>query len=56
MLADKSKPSPIEGLNQLLRINKKSGDRTGINKKVNSPEEIGGSVLGKVGRRDPPRY
>ncbi|SOC81603.1 protein of unknown function [Salinimicrobium sediminis] len=48
MLADKSKESPVEGLNQLFRISKTAGNRTGITKKVNSLEEIGGSVLGKI--------
>ena len=48
MLADKTKESPIEGLNQLFRINKTAGNRTGITKKVNSLEEIGGSVLGRI--------
>src|SRR5690606_31338689 len=48
MLADKSKTSPIEGLNQLFRINQKAGNRTGITKRVNSLEEIGGTVLGKI--------
>ncbi|MCM4161293.1 DUF2779 domain-containing protein [Antarcticibacterium flavum] len=49
MLADKSKESPVEGLNQLFRISKKADNRTGITRKINSLEEIGGrSVLGKV--------
>ena len=48
MLADKSKEAPVEGLNQLFRISKTAGNRTGIKKKVNSIEEIGGSVLGKI--------
>jgi hypothetical protein len=48
MLADKSKEAPIEGLNQLFRINKTAGNRTGITRKVSSLEEIGGSVLGKI--------
>ncbi|MFD2518346.1 DUF2779 domain-containing protein [Salinimicrobium flavum] len=48
MLADKSKEAPVEGLNQLFRINKTAGNRTGITKKVNSLEEIGGSVLGTI--------
>ncbi|MEG9329058.1 DUF2779 domain-containing protein [Salinimicrobium catena] len=48
MLADKSKESPIEGLNQLFRISKTASNRTGITKEVNSLEEIGGSVLGKI--------
>ncbi|MCX2837884.1 DUF2779 domain-containing protein [Salinimicrobium sp. MT39] len=48
MLADKSKESPIEGLNQLFRISKTAENRTGITKKMNSLDEIGGSVLGKI--------
>ena len=48
MLADKSKESPVEGLNQLLRISKTAGNRIGILKKVNNLEEIGGSVLGRI--------
>lgn len=48
MLADKSKESPVEGLNQLFRISKTAGNRTGIIRKVNNLEEIGGSVLGKI--------
>ena len=48
MLADKSKESPVEGLNQLFRISKTAGNRTGITKKIDSLEEIGGSVLGKI--------
>ena len=49
MLADKSKESPVEGLNQLFRINKNSDNRTGITRKINSLDEIGGqSVLGRV--------
>ena len=48
MLADKSKKSPIEGLNQLFRISKTAGNRTGITKEVDNLKEIGGSVLGKI--------
>jgi hypothetical protein len=48
MMANKKKEAKIDGLNQLFRISKKSDNRTGINKQVNSIEEIGGSVLGKV--------
>lgn len=47
MMADKSKKASIDGLNQLFRINKKAGNRTGIIKKVNSIEEIGTSILGR---------
>ena len=48
MLADKSKPSPREGLNQLFRIDRSAGNRTGITRLVDSLEEIGGSVLGRI--------
>src|SRR5690606_25844515 len=49
MLADKSKESPVEGLNQMFRINKNADNRTGITRKINSLAEIGGlSVLGRV--------
>lgn len=47
MMADKSKKASIDGLNQLFRINKKAGNRTGIIMKVNSIEEIGTSILGR---------
>lgn len=47
MMADKSKKASIDGLNQLFRINKKAGNRTGIIRKVNSIEEIGTSILGR---------
>ncbi len=49
MLADKSATSPVEGLNQMFRINKNADNRTGISRTIDSLEEIGGkSVLGKV--------
>ncbi len=49
MLADKSATSPVDGLNQMFRINKNVDNRTGITRTINSLEEIGGkSVLGKV--------
>lgn len=47
-LADKTKTSPIEGLNQLFRINKNAENRTGITRKVNSLDELGGTVLGNI--------
>ncbi|MGJ8665991.1 MAG: DUF2779 domain-containing protein [Patiriisocius sp.] len=47
MMADKSKTASIDGLNQLFRITKKGKNRTGINSKVNTLEEIGNSVLGR---------
>lgn len=48
MMADKTKAASIDGLNQLFRINIRSGNRTGIVKLVNSIEETGESVLGKI--------
>jgi hypothetical protein len=47
IMVDKSKKTSINGLNQLFRITKKGGNRTGIIKKVHSLEETGDSVLGK---------
>ena len=40
MLADKSKSTSIEGLNQLFRVVKKADDRTGIIKKINKLNNI----------------
>lgn len=48
MMADKTKSASIDGLNQLFRINIKAGNRTGIVKLVNSLEETGDSVLGRI--------
>ncbi|WP_300436539.1 DUF2779 domain-containing protein [Christiangramia sp.] len=47
-LADKSKVAQIDGLNQLFRISKQANNRTGIIRKVDSPHEIGETVLGNV--------
>lgn len=47
MMADKSKTATVNGLNQMFRINKKEGGRTGIVKKVSSIAETGDSVLGR---------
>jgi hypothetical protein len=47
MMADKSKKTSINGLNQLFRIRKKEGNRTGITKKVTTLEETGDPVLGR---------
>ncbi|MFS4467530.1 DUF2779 domain-containing protein [Maribacter sp. 2210JD10-5] len=47
MMADKSKKTSIDGLNQLFRITKKENNRTGIIKKVQSIEQTGDSVLGR---------
>ena len=40
MLADKSKSTSIEGLNQLFRVVKNAGDRTGIIKKIQKLDNI----------------
>jgi hypothetical protein len=47
MMADKTKKSSINALNQLFRISKKENNRTGITKKVNTLEETGDPVLGR---------
>jgi len=48
MMADKSKKASIDGLNQLFRISNNEGNRTGITKKVNTLEETGSPVLGRM--------
>ncbi len=48
MLADKSKKASIDGMNQLFRIPLGGDPRLGIEKRVNSLEEIGDSVLSEV--------
>lgn len=48
MMADKSRTAEIYGLNQLFRVTKTADNRTGILRKVDSLEEIGRSVLGKI--------
>jgi hypothetical protein len=49
MLADKSKTTTIKGLNQLFRITKKAGNRTGISKRLKELKDIESeSVLSKV--------
>ena len=47
MMADKTKKSSINGLNQLFRISKKENNRTGITKRINALEETGDPVLGR---------
>lgn len=47
MMADKSKKTSINGLNQLFRITNNGDNRTGIIKKVQTLEETGDSVLGR---------
>lgn len=48
MLVDKSKKASIDGLNQLFRITKEANGRTGIKTLVDSIEETGSSVLGRM--------
>ena len=52
MMADKSKTASIDGLNQLFRISHKSENRTGIIKLIDSIEETGESVLGRINVSD----
>ena len=52
MMADKTKPASIDGLNQLFRITQEAENRTGIQKMVNSIEELGESVLGRINISD----
>ncbi len=46
MMADKSKITTVEGLNQFFRVNKKAGNRTGVVKTIDSLAGTGDSVLG----------
>lgn len=48
MMANKRKEAKIDGLNQLFRISKEAGNRTGIIKRIDSIEEIGEGVLGRI--------
>ena len=48
LLADKSKKTSIDGLNQLFRIPNNGNPRTDIIKKVHALEEIGNSVLSQI--------
>ena len=48
MLADKTRRAQIDGMNQLFRVTKKAGNRTGIIKLANSKEDFGETVLGKI--------
>ena len=48
MMADKSKKTTIDGLNQLFRVPANGNPRTDIIKKVSSIEEIGESVLSEI--------
>tara|TARA_B100000674_G_scaffold220221_1_gene180473 strand:- start:984 stop:2945 length:1962 start_codon:yes stop_codon:yes gene_type:complete len=48
MMANKRKEAKVDGLNQSFRITNKVTNRTGIIKLIESIDEIGESVLGKV--------
>jgi len=48
MLADKTKRAQIDGMNQLFRIAKDAGNRTGIVKLATNKSEFGATVLSKV--------
>ncbi len=48
MMADKSKKTTIDGLNQLFRVPTNGNPRTAIIKKVSHIEEIGESVLSEI--------
>lgn len=48
IMADKNKTAQIDGLNQLFRVPINGNPRTDIIRRVNSIEEIGGSVLSEV--------
>jgi Domain of unknown function(DUF2779) len=52
MMADKSKKASIDGLNQMFRISKVAGNRTGIIKTINTLQQAGDSILGKVAITD----
>lgn len=47
MMADKSKKASIDGLNQLFRISRKEGNRTGIRKMVQELQATGETILGR---------
>ena len=47
MMADKSKKTSIDGLNQLFRITKQTDNRTGVKVLAKTLEELGTPVLGK---------
>ncbi len=48
MMADKTKTASIDGMNQLFRVPMGGDPRKGIEKRVNSLEEIGHSVLTEI--------
>jgi hypothetical protein len=48
MMANKQSKSSIDGLNQCFRVSKNASNRTGIEKKVDSIDQLGHSVLGKI--------
>jgi hypothetical protein len=48
MLADKTKRAKIDGMNQLFRVTREAGNRTGIVKMANSKDDLGETILGKI--------
>jgi hypothetical protein len=48
LLADKKKAATVDGMNQFFRISNSGDSRTGINKRVQSLQECGASVLSKI--------
>lgn len=48
LMADKTKPAAVNGINQLFRVPKNGDPRKDIVKKVGSLSEIGGTVLSEV--------
>jgi hypothetical protein len=48
LMANKRKEAQVDGLNQLFRVSKEAGNRTGIIRKIDSIDEIGKSVLGRL--------
>ena len=48
LMANKRREAKVDGLNQCFRISKKSENRTGVDRKINSIVEIGESILGRI--------
>ncbi len=48
MMANKLKTAKVNGLNQMFRISKNANNRTGIERKIESIEEVKETVLGRI--------
>lgn len=48
MMADKTKKTSVDGLNQLFRLTKLADNRTGVRILVKSRKELGSPILGKL--------